>query len=289
MYHKNIICKIIPILLLTGCTASLHELRTISPDVSSFSGALASEYLAYSESEAEQGRIFSAEHFAAKGLDAAKGKAVELDAVNTNTSSHNVLSASRLALVDILRDDVKVADPQNAARTQLLFDCWNNQESRKSSTEENVPCADGFSQAYNELQLLADELVHGDEVKHALRFATGSVRLNAEAKNIIAEIAEHVAGHPDYALALNANYDVKNKRNKHRRLAQKRLMQKRLIVVRGALIKAGVDPDIIFVAKSNPITASEKTVRLSNDKIAVDSNMVDIIMTSTKNLSMEAQ
>lgn len=283
MYPRNIAYRVIPIFILTGCTANLEELRTITPNVSTFSGSLASEYLAYSESEAEQGRIFSAEHFATKGLSAAQGKMVEPDEVDSSANNYKALAISRLALTDILQEDIKDVEPQRAARTQLLFDCWNKQESENSSGED-VPCLDSFRQAYNELQRVADELEHGEEVKHSIQFSIGSSVINDESRIAIAEIAEHIAGHPEYALELNSNYGVKNKKTKQWRLAQKRVA-----AVRRALIRAGVDPKVIFVAKPSLALTSGRAVHLSNDEIMATRNAVEIIMTSTKRQSVEEQ
>lgn len=275
----------IPLLLLAGCTTSLQELQEISPVASNFSSSLAAEYLAYSESEAEQGREREAEYFADKGVKAARGIAVEPDAVNEKANNFQLLTSSRAALQDILRDDVERVAPQKAARAQLLFDCWNQKEN-DGLPHDKLPvvgasCAKEFSLVYNELKAVADNLIHGASGKYTLQFAMDSAELDAEAEDIIAKIARHIAGHPDYALELNAHHDANDKKT-----AQGHLAHKRLISARAALVKAGVPKrKIVFV---KPVLAGkpDRAVYLSNDEIVQDNDEVDIVITSSRHLSL---
>lgn len=153
------------LLLLSGCTGSLSELRSLAPAPDDFSSALAAEYLAYSEAELEQGRGQAADHFAAKGVEAAKTRIVPPDAAKGAE-----LEAARAALVVVLTDDVKHVAPQKAARAQLLFECWNAQEPKKQPSRP-VSCADSFAVAMEELQAVADSLIHGKAKKHRKRHA----------------------------------------------------------------------------------------------------------------------
>ena len=64
--------------MLSACTAAkLEELRQISPRGSAFNVALAREYLAFSNSEAEQYDWVDSYHFADKGLRAAYNHTVK--------------------------------------------------------------------------------------------------------------------------------------------------------------------------------------------------------------------
>ena len=56
------------LLILSGCTGNLAELHALAPASNDFPSALAAEYLAYGESEKEQGRPIIADKFAEKGL-----------------------------------------------------------------------------------------------------------------------------------------------------------------------------------------------------------------------------
>ncbi len=279
--------RFVPLLLLAGCSANLQELRNVAPVATDFPSSLATEYLAYSESEAEQGRKSSAEYFASKGLRASKGEAVEPDAVNTKLNAkekaYKALSASRLALMDILNDNIKKTVPQDAARVQILFDCWNSQEGNKIAIT-GVSCAEEFVLAYDELQSVADELIHGDDGQYTIDFDADSALLSTEAKDIVSEIAKHIKGHPDYALELNGYHDINDNKT-----SQGRLVKNRLSNVRGALLKAGVPKDKIFFAKAKPEGASGAAVYLSSDEIMQDSDVVDITVTSLRHALVGGQ
>lgn len=276
-YSFNSLLRIAPLFFLMGCTASLQELQTIAPVAGDFSSSLAAEYLAYSESEAEQGRDFSAEHFAAKGLNVARGEDVVLDEVNKKTKSYDSLLVSRAALSDILSEDVKRVAPQKAARAQMLFDCWNEQENKKVPVAR-ASCAEEFAIIYDDLQAIADDLAHGAYGKNIIGFYAGSTDLDAEAKYVIAKISKHLEKSDNYMLELDAHRNVKDAKSNKGLLAYKRL-----VAVRGELIKSGISPAKIFFAKPYSIS-SASVVHLSNDEAVENSNKIDIIITSSRHL-----
>jgi outer membrane protein OmpA-like peptidoglycan-associated protein len=282
--HKLILSLfVVPLFSLSGCTTSLQELHKISPKAGNFSSSLAAEYLAYSESEDEQGHKDSAEYFASKGVDAIKGKAVEPDAVDIKANNYKTLVLSRLALIDVLNDDVKRIAPQKAARAQMLFDCWNYQENTNTKKSNrlsvmSVSCAEEFNLVYSELQPVADNLLHGAYSKHTLQFAMNSALLDDAAKKIIAEIAKHIEGHSDYALEFNAHHDVNDKKT-----SQGRLVNERLAAVRRSFIKAGVPSEKFFFTKPDIAKESGSAVLLSNELDMQYSDELDIVMTSARN------
>lgn len=278
IYSFSSLLRIVPLFLLMGCSASLQELKTIAPVAGDFSSSLAAEYLAYSESEAEQGRDSSAEHFAAKGVNSTKGDDVALDEVSKKTKNYDSLLASRAALSDILSEDVKRIAPQKAARAQLLFDCWNEQENKNLSTA-HVSCAEEFTTIYDELQTIADDLIHGAYSKNSIEFYTGSADLDADAKYIIVKISRHLAKSNNYVLELDAHRNVKDSKSSKGLLAYKRL-----VAVRNAMVKAGVPSAKVFFTKPYKIS-SASVVHLSNDKIVENSNKIDIIITSSRHLN----
>src|SRR5271170_6806366 len=89
------------ILLLSGCASPLAKLRELNPQTDDFAGSLASEYLAYADSEAEQGRKLVAEHYAGKGLKAMKGEAVDPEPIDASLAPYDQeqLTAARAQLM----------------------------------------------------------------------------------------------------------------------------------------------------------------------------------------------
>lgn len=258
----------IPLLLLAGCTSSLQELKTISPVAEDFSGSLAAEYLAYSESEAEQGHSSASEYFASKGLRASKGEAVEPDAVKVKEGESTDISTARAALMEVLSEGVKKAAPQKAARAQMLFDCWNEQESDKLAA--GAACDEEFSSTYEELRSISDNLLYGADRKNTIRFFEGSAELDDEEQNIIKEIVSHIAKHKDYKLQLKTYNDAD----------KAELSAKRLVAVRDALRKYGIPKGKISFAKLKSNKKSGMAVYLSNDEAQQNMDIVEIIVTS---------
>ncbi|MEK6746359.1 MAG: hypothetical protein AABY33_04955 [Pseudomonadota bacterium] len=273
-------CFLIPLLLLSGCNPSLQELKSISPAPDGFSGSLASEYLAYAESEAEQGRKSSSEHFAAKGLRATRGEEVNLDSVDEKTVGSESLSDYRAALMDVLNDKVKNAEPQKAARAQVLFDCWNEQEKEGLTVTAASPaiasCKQEFDLVYDEIREISDGFLYGDDSKNTIRFFEGDAQLGYEEKELIKKIASHAAKYQDYKLQLKT-YRVDSGSG---------LSDQRLVVVRDELINNGVPKARIFLSKMNK-EASDSAVRLSNDKEQKNRDVVYVFVTYKHNLLVE--
>ncbi len=270
--------RLIPVLLLEGCTGNLQQLKEISPVANDFHSSLAAEYLAYSESEIEQKRDASADYFAAKGVDAAKGGNVEPDRVSNDSPNFKKLNRSRAALMEALTEDVKALAPQKAARAQLLFDCWNEQESKKISLQK-ISCEKEFTIAYDELRDVADDITYGADSKNTIEFVPGNAELGADEMLLIKAISVHLSSYSDYAVQLDAHMDGKDIKSK-----QFFLMNKRIAVIKSALVKAGIPKKKIFTAKSSPKKPSQDAVHLSNDDDMQSGEAVDIIVTSSRHL-----
>lgn len=271
---------LLPLLLLSGCNSSLQELKTVAPAPDGFSSSLASEYLAYAESESEQGRSSSSEHFAAKGLRASKGEQVGLDSVDEKIPGSKWLSDYRAALINALNDDVKNAEPRKAARAQILFDCWNEQEKDGLTVTEAAPaivsCKQELDLVYDEISQLADNFRYGDDSKKTIRFIDGSAALDAEEQGKIKKIAEHVGKDEDYKIELKT----------YRSDYGHHLPQRRLAAVSDELIKNGVPKAKILLTKVDKESA-DGAVHLSADKEQVDHEVVYILVTYKHNISAQ--
>ena len=262
MRHLALICSL---LLLVGCTSEVQRLHDLNPPANDFPSALASEYQAYADSEAEQGRSWTAGHYADKGLKALKGEAVEPELPDTSLSaqSQQELADARAQLMKLLTDDVKHAAPQQAARAQLLFDCWQHELAKKLD-QEIAPCADEFHSTMQQLQEASDILVYGKIVRRTVAFAAKSTTLDAESLAIIKNIANELVNLPRYRVQLDAYIGVKS--------SQRKLTEVRLVAVRHALVKAGVNERRIHIRKAR----SAKIVVLSKDRLPMDTKKITI-------------
>ena len=260
----------LPLLILatlTGCATSVKQLHELNPAADNFTSALASEYRDYADSEYEQGRSMAAEHFAAKGLKSLKGEEVLPEAVDTSLHDDQQLALSdgRATLVKLLNDDVKRVAPQKLARTQLLYECWQN-ELIKNINQEKAPCADEFRSTIAELQEVSDAIVYGKETSHVIVFEPKKTDIDEEGLKTIKAIAQRVEGLPHYRVMVLA-YTGNGIKQRH-------LTGKRVGNVRKALIAAGISEKHIRVKKSG----GAKAVILSRDNIAADGKKITILV-----------
>jgi len=253
--------------LLTGCVGSVHRLRDLNPEAEDFPSALASEYQAYADSEMELGRLFSAEHYADKGLRALKGEVVEPDAPSERLSGakKQELVEARMQLTKVMTDDIKNSSPHKLARVQLLYDCWLH-EIEKGIDQEKAPCGSEFRNDITTLQEAADAKVYGAESNKVVIFAAKSTTLDDAGKATVKEVADSVAGIPSYRIKLI----IYSGRAAH----QKQLTDARVSAVRKALVKAGVKDRHIRIKKEG----GSKVVILSRDGIAMDTKKVTIMV-----------
>jgi hypothetical protein len=256
--------------LLAGCQSPLSQLHSADPQANDFASSLAAEYMAYGDSEAEQGRDKSAQYFAAKGVKALEGETVdpELPAATLPKPVRDNLIAARGALIAVLTDDIKRVAPQKSARAQQLFDCWQHQENRNASEkiiEEIAPCADEFHSTLTELQGVAESFVQGKETVHTVNFASGSTALDEDARAAIKEITGDVACLTDYKIGLQGYPKA--------RKATRALVAKRIAAIRKEFIRRGVPASRIKLKKAN----DSKVVHLSSDMVK-GSNQVDIMV-----------
>lgn len=154
----NKIFSLATAVLLTGCglhqNASLTTLNNAQPVGSPFTKGLFLEYRAFANAS-ERGELVLADslHFARKGLASASGVVVMPETLaDWNLGSKNLveMNQARADLVDALENGGREIAPEKAAKTQVRFDCWSQQQEK--NWETNVPCKTQFYDGLKELQ-----------------------------------------------------------------------------------------------------------------------------------------
>lgn len=255
--------------LLSACSQNLEQLKQAKPTVGDFNASLATEYLAFSESEHEQGRFIVSEKFAKKGLAASRGETVAPDEISTflPIEDRNKLSVSRAALVNVLNEDIKDAMPQRAARTQLLFDCWQ-QQLLSSINQKLAPCGDEFVPALTELED-ADAGAR-NVATHRVVFASKSAKLDARAQKMVRNVVNKTKTAANYSILIDGHAgELGNDAE------QKELVEQRELALRAALVEAGLIDSRVTIAKTEP---EAKPVVLGSEAPR-SKRSVDIILT----------
>ena len=250
---------------LLGACSNLKQLEKANPQPGDFSSSLASEYLAYSDSEADQYDWVDSEHFARKGIKASKGGEVypeELVKWKIPGEKIESLTNARQRLVNVLTPDIINAVPQKAARAQLLFDCWVEQQEENWQGEDIAACSVEFMNAIQELEGVKPHfIVYFDFDKSGLtRQGRSVVRTMADyIKTLDKSYAIYVAGHTDLS-----GGDAYNQK----------LSQARVKAVKKALISHGVPADRISAdafGKARPaVPTNDGVPELKNRRVEVD-------------------
>lgn len=269
------------LLLLPGCT-NLSQLRKVNPQADNFSSALAAEYLAYAESEEEQNHFFSADYYAGKGLKAAAGEEVLPDEPDSSLpdEEEEEVRAAYKDLMGLLTEDVKRARPQELARLQLLFDCWQQQamdngmnKGRINREPDDTSCADEFKPAVIELQNVAQQLLYSQVKYYKLSFRYNSERLTSISRNRLNDVVRNVARLKDFIIVVQAGSATGAK--------QRALQARRLDAVYSLLVNAGIPEARIrrySEGDSKRVSLSEDT----NKPMIVGEKMVVVIVKTPK-------
>jgi OOP family OmpA-OmpF porin len=243
--------------MLTGCYAgSLSTLQESNPQATDFPSALAAEYLGYSQSEYEQNHFISANYFAHKGLEAEHGKDVEPDAIDGMLPDQvkQQLTSSRELLMTLLTPKVKQLAPQEAARAQLLFDCWQRQHGGGS---EKAPCADEFQSAITDLQDAAEMTAPGKATAYTIAFAAKNATLSAHAQAQVKSIASRLSWRSKYRITLEGYSGPSDELHQ--------LSEKQMAAVQAALTSRGVVANRIHLPK--PAAAKPVVLKGSDDGV----------------------
>lgn len=188
--------------LLSGCGAlDIQELRgTTAPAAGTpFTKALSQEYRSVTLFEADKMNDWlDAYTFAAKGLAAARGENVlpeTTDRWSLPAAKKTELDSARADLLKALDSSSRTSKPAVAARAQVAFDCWVEQEEEGWQLNDIAACKGIFKNAMAELtgpvaQPAPTPAVAPMAAKnYIIYFAWDSARMDAAGMRVVDEAA----------------------------------------------------------------------------------------------------
>ena len=191
-------------LLLAGCygfpgtTYELDDLAAAKPAGSAFTQALSGEYKAFATSEARQFDWLNSQHFARKGLEAAKGTAPApenpADWSIADADAAKALVAGRARLTAVLSGNAPARFPALTATAQVKYDCWVEQQHEGWQTDDIAACRKDFLAALDTIDRESKPPAPAAAVKPAeetfqLFFDFDRSNLTAAGRKVVAAIA----------------------------------------------------------------------------------------------------
>lgn len=268
------------LLVLVGCTSNIQAIKSAPMTGSPFTQGLAAGYRDYTDTEVSFYNWPNADYFARKGLRAASGEVVppeELSAWDIPADRQAELAAARQRLVTDLDGGARDAKPALAAKAQVSFDCWVEEQDialgRWVDGQDDLhqarmdACKNAMLMALDEIEKKQTAAAQPSVVSPAnytvyFDFDKSTITPNgqqvidqvlSEAKTMNAQSVS-VTGHTD--LAGTADYNMA-------------LSLRRADAVRSALIVGGVQADRITVAgrgMSEPAVPTAPGVREAKNR-----------------------
>lgn len=263
MKLQSIAVSMVALLSLSACdlTGPLQDLKTVQPSGGRFAQSLATSYLAFSQSEADQYDWIDSRHFALKGLAAARGDAVvpELPGdwdIDTGPSPAE-LATLRARLIAALDAGGRERAPDTAATAQVGYDCWLEQLEEGWQTDDIAACRKQFLSALEALETGVPAA--GEQDRYQVFFDFGAYQIDPIAHQIVAEAAKAIAqnkstniiviGHTDRSGAADVNMALSSRRAE---------------MVKRALIEVGVPADRVHAVaqgEGDPLIPTADGVR----------------------------
>lgn len=256
-------------LSLTACGGGkLGKLKHVEPVGTPFQKALAKEYKSYAEAEDGKYQAFDAQYFADKALRASYGQDTVPEKItkwDVREKSKPALIQARLDLIDLFRTGITSQLPEKSAHTQVLYDCWVEQE-EQGVDPYDVFCRDDFYKSMDELTAyiyaksaealpkVADNACDtstgqcGNAAKaetnktlaYTVYFDFDSARLTAAGETLLQGVIQEVKKLPSYEIVLNGHTDRAGTERYNLQLSKRRAL-----TVKDRLIKGGVRPEFI--------------------------------------------
>ncbi len=142
-------------LILAGCGTRLETAERTQPEGNDFQAELYDGYVELARREFAEGDYLDSDSFAERAIASAKGDDVSpetLDARRLPEREAEGLTEARARLVAALDGGARLRDPETAARGQVLFDCWVQEQEESLDSSDIAACREEFYQVLAALE-----------------------------------------------------------------------------------------------------------------------------------------
>jgi len=226
---------------LAGCAGNgLYKAEKVTPQGTDFDNELARGYLRLARSEQAEADYKDADYFAERAITASNALIVlppEANARNIPEADQLYVLSLREELVEVLDGGARIRVPELAAAAQIAYECWIQELEENLQQDEIAACRDQLDGLIPALRnAIADKKVAAAPAAppppampappkgktYTVFFPTGGIKLNADARAVVAEAAAHaakydnpqviVSGYTDRAGSAAANQALSVKR-----------------------------------------------------------------------------
>ncbi len=267
--NMKILGAIAALALLAGCTSNIDQVAMVKGTGSPFTQALTSEYQAYVAEEKSEYDWGNADHFAQKGLLAAGGANVEPeDLANWDIPADKQaeLAAARARLMTALNGGARDAKPQDAARAQVRFDCWVEEQDENHEDDKIAACKNDFMAAMDALEKkqMAETMAPMSPANYTVYFDFDKSVINPAGQEVINQVLADASKHAPSSVSVTGHTDRAGPEDYNMALSLRRADS-----VRSALIAGGIAADKITVAgrgESEPAVPTADGVREAKNR-----------------------
>lgn len=148
---KILLASVVGVWLLAACTAiDFEKTRALPSKGTAFQKALHVEYAQIAFGEDDEGDPKNAVFFDKKAQAAAQGKGVQPQAIKARNLPGNKvgeLKTARTKLLAALDSGAREKAPKHAARAQVMFDCWMEEQEEDFQPKDIARCRSAFEEA----------------------------------------------------------------------------------------------------------------------------------------------
>ena len=273
----KIIVPVVGTLLLAGCAGmELQKAQDMSPQGSAFNTSLYEGYVDLAASEFAEADYWDSDTFAMRAISAGNDQLVGPEAIDRRALPEDKvgeLMDARRRLTMALSTGASERNPTEAARAQVMFDCWMQEQEENFQPEDIARCRGATLAALDLLEVkpvarAAPKLppVPGPYV---VFFDTDSFELNEKSLAIIKEAAGSATAAKVMKAVLSGHTDTAGSDDYN-----KGLSRARVIAVGNALMEAGVSRKLVqknFYGESKlRVATPDNTAKQDNRRVEID-------------------
>ncbi len=246
----RIICAILLLMALSACatTASLEELRQVTPRGTPYAIALTQHYLEFSEKEAQRHDWTDSSYFAEKGLMVGYGQTVTAEEIKSWNIAKDLkpeLAAAREKLLSMTNERTRQQFPKESAEATFAFDCWLEELEENVHQHAISHCETRFHNALNDLEFVRleaeeAELPPTNNTAYLVYFGYNLTQFNEASAQIVNQVISDVMHNAPSEILIHGHTDSRGGENYNMSLSEERALS-----VLEALVAGGIPANIL--------------------------------------------